>query len=146
LFPSWPCSFPAVSRPFPAAQTEKPPFVSNSFPACFPAFAFVSCFNAYAQETRNERLNGSLRCLRRFGNGNYVNRMLMAVCLLLCVGCQMDKRFARIQTGMTKSQVIGILGKPDGAKLEDSSETLRWEAGDHYVKLKNGRVTEYGEE
>jgi len=58
----------------------------------------------------------------------------------------MDKRFARIQTGMTKSQVVGILGRPDAAKVEDSSETLRWSAGSHYVKFKSGRVTEYGTE
>jgi len=47
-------------------------------------------------------------------------------------------------TGMTKSQVVGILGKPDTDKVEDQSETLRWNAGNHYVKLKDGRVTEYG--
>jgi hypothetical protein len=47
-------------------------------------------------------------------------------------------------TGMTKSHVVGILGKPDTDKVEDQSETLRWNAGNHYVKLKDGRVTEYG--
>ena len=64
--------------------------------------------------------------------------------VLLCIGCQMDKKFAKLQTGMTKSQVVGILGKPDADKAEDQSETLRWNAGNHYVRLKNGRVTEYG--
>jgi len=70
--------------------------------------------------------------------------LIAASVAILCVGCQMDKRFARIQTGMTKSDVVGILGKPDAAKVEDGSEALRWNAGNHYVKLKNGRVTEYG--
>jgi len=45
---------------------------------------------------------------------------------------------------MTKSDVVGILGKPDADKIDNGSETLRWNAGNHYVELKNGRVTEYG--
>jgi len=56
----------------------------------------------------------------------------------------MDRKFARLQTGMTKSDVVGILGKPDADKIDNGSETLRWNAGNHYVELKNGRVTEYG--
>jgi hypothetical protein len=75
---------------------------------------------------------------------SFVKPTLILMSLLLCVGCQMDKRFARLQPGMTRSQVVGILGQPDADKPEDSSEVLRWNAGNHYVKLKNGRVTEYG--
>ena len=57
----------------------------------------------------------------------------------------MDKKFAGVQTGMTKAQVIAIVGKkPDADKVEDGSETMRWDAGNHYVKLRGGRVTEYG--
>lgn len=57
----------------------------------------------------------------------------------------MDKRFARLQTGMTKSQVIATVGKrPDGDKTQDGVETLRWEAGNHYAKFKDGRLTDYG--
>jgi hypothetical protein len=57
----------------------------------------------------------------------------------------MDKRFSRIQIGMTKSQVIGIVGKhPDGDTTQDGVETLHWEAGSHFAKFKNGRLTDYG--
>jgi len=58
----------------------------------------------------------------------------------------MDKKFTRVQPGMTKSEVIGILGKPNGFKNELGSETLTWEAGNHYVKFKDGRVVAKGVE
>ena len=46
---------------------------------------------------------------------------------------------------MTKSQVIGIVGKhPDGDTTQDGVETLHWEAGSHFAKFKNGRLTDYG--
>jgi len=57
-----------------------------------------------------------------------------------------DKKFATIQPGMTRSQVIGILGKPTGFKSEPGAETLTWEAGNHYVKLRDGKVVQKGEE
>lgn len=67
---------------------------------------------------------------------------IIGIVALVCVACQMDKKFARLQTGVTKSQVIGILGKPNADKVENGSETLRWDAGNHYVKLRDGRVSE----
>jgi len=87
------------------------------------------------------------RQIDRLHRGRSMNRALIAVCcFLMLVGCQMDKRFSRLETGMTKAQVIGIVGKPDAYKVEYGTEVLRWHAGNHYVKLRNGRVTEYGEE
>jgi hypothetical protein len=57
----------------------------------------------------------------------------------------MDKRFAQLHPGMTRAQVIGIMKKqPDAEKVEGNTETLHWSAGSHYVKLRDGRVTEYG--
>ena len=73
-----------------------------------------------------------------------MKRLLLIIVSLLCLSCQMDKKFAQLQTGMTRSQVVGILGNPDGAKMEDGKETLRYSAGSHFVRLQNGRVTEYG--
>ena len=59
----------------------------------------------------------------------------------------MDKRVARLQTGMTKEQVMAIVRKrPTGDKVQGDTEILQWEDGSHYVKLRNGRVTEYGAE
>ena len=66
---------------------------------------------------------------------------------LLCVSCQMDNRFSRLQVGMSKAQVMGIVGKrPTGDKTENGVETLQWETGNHYARFKNGRLTDYGSE
>ena len=60
----------------------------------------------------------------------------------------MDKRFSQLQTGMTKSQVMAVVGKrPTGDKqLADGVEVLQWETGSHYAKFKNGRLIDYGSE
>jgi hypothetical protein len=47
---------------------------------------------------------------------------------------------------MTKQQVIAILGKPNGYKLQSDGEVLRYSDDDRYIKLRNGKVVEYGEE
>ena len=71
----------------------------------------------------------------------------IALSALLLVACQMDKRFTRLQTGMTKEQVVAIVRKrPTGDKMQDGTEILQWEDGSHYAKFKNGRLTEYGSE
>jgi hypothetical protein len=76
-----------------------------------------------------------------------MKRVLFTVAVLLCVSCQMDKRFSKLQTGMTKAQVLTIVGKrPTGDKMQDGTETLQWETGSHYAKFKNGRLIDYGTE
>ncbi|MEY2547172.1 MAG: hypothetical protein QOG48_2289 [Verrucomicrobiota bacterium] len=92
------------------------------------------------------RMSKRLTNIRRPDIAPLVNRILVGITLVLCLGCTMDKRFAQMQPGMTKPQVVALLGKPDGYKSEGAdTEVLRF-TGNHYVKLKNGRVTEYGEE
>ena len=71
---------------------------------------------------------------------------LIAIGMLLLVSCASDKKFAQIQPGMTKQQVIAILGKPNGFKMENDGEILRYSDDNRYVKLHNGRVIESGEE
>ena len=59
----------------------------------------------------------------------------------------MDKRFSQLQTGMTKAQVMQIVGKkPTGDKVQGDVEILQWETGSHYAKFKKGRLTDYGSE
>ena len=59
----------------------------------------------------------------------------------------MDKRFSRLRPGMTKTQVLAIVGKqPTGDKVENGVEKLQWETGSHYAKFKNGKLTDYGTE
>ena len=69
----------------------------------------------------------------------------MILPLLLLLGCQMDHRFARLKTGMTKAEVMGIVAKqPSGDTTQDGIETVRWEAGSHFAKFRNDRLTDFG--
>ena len=44
----------------------------------------------------------------------------MTLMFLLCLGCQMDKRLSKLETGMTKAQVLTVVGKrPKGGKTQD---------------------------
>jgi hypothetical protein len=74
-----------------------------------------------------------------------MKRALFAITiLLLCAGCLMDQRVAKLQVGMTKAQVLAIVRKrPTGEKIENGTETLQWETG-HYATFRNGRLTAYG--
>ena len=73
--------------------------------------------------------------------------LIATICFSLFFGCQMDKRFSQLQSGMTKAQVLKIVGKrPTGDKTEAGVETLQWETGSHYAKFKNGRLIDYGSE
>jgi len=71
---------------------------------------------------------------------------LVLIGLLLLAGCSSDKKYAQIQPGMTKQQVTAILGPPNGYKLQNDGEILRYSDDNRYVKLRNGRVVEFGEE
>ena len=76
-----------------------------------------------------------------------MKRALFTLAVLLCVGCQMDKRFSQLKTGMTKPQVLAIIGKtPTGDTVEGNVEKLQWDTGSHYAKFRNGRLTDYGSE
>ena len=73
--------------------------------------------------------------------------LLILIAALLCISCQMDKRFSQLHTGMTKAQVLAVVGKkPTGNTVEGNVEKLQWETGSHYAKFKNGRLTDYGSE
>ena len=60
-----------------------------------------------------------------------------------------------LRPGMSKADVIGILGQPDGYKQVNNQEVLSWnnrlssglawDRADYNVILINGRVTEYGQ-
>jgi hypothetical protein len=72
---------------------------------------------------------------------------LLFLATVIFLSCQMDKRFSTLQTGMTKAQVLAIVGKkPTGDTVEGNVEKLQWETGSHYAKFKNGRLTDYGSE
>ena len=84
--------------------------------------------------------------------------MLRLVCVLalsvVLVGCVTGERMQSVREGMSKDEVIGMLGNPDGFRRSGEYEALRyanrlisgwsWDRADYNVILRNGRVVEYG--
>lgn len=62
--------------------------------------------------------------------------------------------FKKLEEGMSKDDVLRLLGKPDGFRREGATETLTysnrlmsgwaWDRSDYYVVLSDGKVTAYG--
>jgi SmpA / OmlA family len=71
---------------------------------------------------------------------------VMLIALLFLAGCGSDRKWAQIQPGMSRQQVVAILGQPNGYKLQNDGEILRYSDDNRYVKFRNGRVVEFGEE
>jgi hypothetical protein len=68
--------------------------------------------------------------------------------------CTTGERMADVRAGMTKDQVIAVLGRPDGYAQSGSTEALTysnrlmsawaWDRADYHVMLSSGVVTAYG--
>jgi hypothetical protein len=64
------------------------------------------------------------------------------------------RKMSRLHPGMTKAEVVSVLGKPDGYKQIAGHEIYRysnrlssgwsWDRADYNVVFKNDRVVEYG--
>jgi hypothetical protein len=77
-----------------------------------------------------------------------------ALPIFLLFGCVTGKKMHQVSPGMTQSEVIRILGKPDGFRHANDYEWFRysnrlatrwsWDRADYNVIFKNGRVIEYG--
>jgi len=84
--------------------------------------------------------------------------MLRIICVLALsaalVGCVTGELMQSVREGMSKEEVIGVLGNPDGFQRSGEYEALRytnrlisgwsWDRADYNVILRNGRVLEYG--
>jgi hypothetical protein len=68
--------------------------------------------------------------------------------------CATGERMGDVRAGMTKDQVIAVLGRPDGYAQSGSTEALTysnrlmsgfsWDRADYHVMLSSGVVTAYG--
>jgi hypothetical protein len=77
-----------------------------------------------------------------------------AAVTLLLVGCTTGEKFSQLHPGMTKPQVISLLGNPKGYEQNGEYETLQYPGGlisgwsydtaDFYVTLHKGLVEKYG--
>lgn len=85
--------------------------------------------------------------------GPIINVTTMALMLSL-FGCVTGEKMSRLHPGMTKSEVVSVLGKPDGYNQIEGHEIYRysnrlssgwaWDRADYNVVFKNDRVVEYG--
>lgn len=84
-----------------------------------------------------------------------MRKILLAAMALLLTACVTGEKVrASVTEGMTKAEVIELIGKPDGFKREGNSEAMQytnrlisgwsWDRTDYTVILVDGRVTEYG--
>ena len=80
--------------------------------------------------------------------------MCLLIVMVMVGGCATIQRMDRLRLGMSKEEVIKILGKPSTTKTESTKETLGYELSPTWdsfwsekeaycVVLENGKVTKY---
>jgi hypothetical protein len=77
-----------------------------------------------------------------------------ALLLLVLSACATGEKISRLDAGMSKQQVIDMLGRPDGFQAAGDYEALTytnrlisgwsWDRADYHVILENNRVIQYG--
>jgi hypothetical protein len=88
-------------------------------------------------------------------SGGHVMRLFAAIlCVVSLVGCATGELMSSLRPGMSKEEVTGVLGNPDGFQSRGEYESLRyshrlitgwaWDRADYFVILKDNRVVEYG--
>ena len=84
-----------------------------------------------------------------------VKSVLVFVLLLTLISCATTgESMSKIELGMSKQEVVGVLGSPDGSQSTDGYEVMKysphltsvwsWYRGNYFVILKNDEVVEYG--
>lgn len=88
--------------------------------------------------------------------GNMRNFILMISLAIWLAGCATAHKINKVQTGMTKSEVIKVMGSPVSITEKGGSEYLNYSLSEtddqayygitrpYYVRLINGRVDSYG--
>lgn len=88
---------------------------------------------------------------------NRPHMKILLICLLsgMLFGCATATKMNEVSVGMTKAQVIEILGKPENTAAHDNIEVMRFhlrraaledysESNIYFVKLRDGRVSSFG--
>lgn len=84
-----------------------------------------------------------------------MNRKFLCVAIVILISaCATGEHIVRLEPGMSKDQVIEIMGRPDGFKAQDGYEVLRytnrlisgwsWDKADYNIIMKDGKLVEYG--
>jgi hypothetical protein len=87
----------------------------------------------------------------------YVQLMQRLLLLLLCAGLagcvSMSKRLDKVKIGMSREEVIRIMGKPESTMQSLQGEILRyeltesindWMPATYYIYIANGKVKQFG--
>lgn len=82
------------------------------------------------------------------------SHFILCILLIIITGCATGQKVARLSPKMSQTDVVGILGRPDGFRTEGDYTILKytnrlisgwsWDRADYYVILKDDQVTEYG--
>lgn len=80
-------------------------------------------------------------------------RIILVVFVLMLAACQIESRTNSLQVGMSKAEVIKIMGNPVATKAADGTETLVYRLYDiygkyreYFVRLHDGKVDAYGKQ
>jgi len=84
-----------------------------------------------------------------------MTRMMMYIAVMAMVSaCATGERIVRLEPGMTKVQIVDVMGRPDGFKTQEGYEVLRytnrlisgwsWDRADYNIVMKDGKLVEYG--
>ncbi len=95
--------------------------------------------------------NGSTKLFRSSPIRSY---LILCIFLTTISGCATGEKVARISPGMSQTDVVETLGRPDGFRTEGDYTILKytnrlisgwsWDRADYFVILKDDKVTEYG--
>ncbi len=84
-----------------------------------------------------------------------IKKLIVTTTLALLVGCSTSaKKLAQVSPGMTKAQVISVLGSPESVSGQDDTEFFIYTLSNswnsplwnekYYVRFVNGKVVRYG--
>jgi SmpA / OmlA family len=83
-----------------------------------------------------------------------IGSLFSAILTLTIASCVTGEKMSSLSPGMTKDQVVAVLGHPDGYQSEGDSEVLRytnklvsgfsWDRADYYAILSGGKLVQYG--
>lgn len=84
-----------------------------------------------------------------------MKKIVLIVFLFGLMGCATGEKMSRLKEGMTKSEVVDVLGAPDGFQRSGEYEALKynhrlvtgwaWDRADYNIIMKDGKLVEYGQ-
>lgn len=79
---------------------------------------------------------------------------ILGLVAILMAGCVTGQSVRQLSPGMSRAEVVAIMGAPDGIQASGNVEVLKyanrlmsgfsWDTTDYFITLREGRVVEYG--